>query len=121
MLKYFQIFTLSKELSSECQLNLERNVRVNQFHYVGNGNSRSLRSDMLLLNVIEMYSKLERIRMKTFMDKYNSTENPIENNIYNLIRNEKGITSAEVLKSSIQTYKDKILHCGQFDIIHEAQ
>lgn len=102
-------------VSSECQLDLKKDIRVNQLHRVG---SDSYRNDMLLSNVIEMYSKLENIRMETFMKKYNSTENPIERNIYYLIRNEKGITSAEVLKSSIQSYKDKILHCGQFEIIH---
>ncbi|MBP6497900.1 MAG: hypothetical protein KA253_04420 [Campylobacteraceae bacterium] len=104
-------------VSSECQLDLKKDIRVNQLHRVG---SDSYRNDMLLSNVIEMYSKLENIRMETFMKKYNSTENPIERNIYYLISNEKGITSAEVLKSSIQSYKDKILHCGQFDIIHGA-
>lgn len=105
-------------ISSECQLDLDKDVRVNQRHYVGMDN---LRNNVLLSNVIEMYSKLESISIKTFMAKYKSTENPIENSIYDLIRNEKGITSAEVLKSSIQSYKDKILHCGQFDIIHEVK
>lgn len=106
-------------VSADCHLDLDKNIKVNQLHFVGNGNSRS---NMLLLNVIELYSKLENTTMKTFKDKCDRIENPIERNIYNLIRSEQSSsTSAEVLKSSIQSYKDKILHCGQFDIIHESK
>lgn len=109
-------------ISSECQLDLDKDIRVNQRHYV----SSNRRSNMLLSNVVAMYSKLESITIKTFMDKYNRLENPIEENIYNLIKTEKNISDRyidrnsinnEPFKSSIQSYKDKILHCGQFDII----
>ncbi|ATB69320.1 hypothetical protein SJPD1_1210 [Sulfurospirillum diekertiae] len=106
--------------SVDCPLNVDKTIGVNQRYVIGN----EARKNILLTKIIERYSKLENIAIKTFFNIYDRSENPIENNIYNLIENEKGITSrlsSEVLKSSIQTYKDKILHCGQFDIISKAK
>jgi len=107
-------------VSADCHLAVDKTIKVDQFHYVGSES----RKNISLTKIIEQYSKLENITIKTFVDRYGRSENPIESNIYNLIATEKVIAnrlSPAVLVSSINTYKNKILHCGQFDIIHEAK
>lgn len=109
-------------ISADCHLDLDKNISVNQIHHVNRNPYKSI----LLSNVIEMYSKLENIKIETFINKHNSyksIEYPIDDKIYSSIYPEvnRNNIGTEILKCSINTYKNKILHCGQFDIIHEAK
>jgi len=99
-------------------LGLDSTINVAYPYYDVHGNTQKF---IRLYTIIEMYSKLENITIKGFFeehDRYHDYDHPMKEIIYRLIYDEKnlrGLDPSHLLICSINTYKDKILHCGQFN------